>query len=652
MKPILMIAILIFSSNLSWAKTCVLTDDEPDGIALYRYLEYYEDKEKTITLDDFMNMKELSTIKGLLKEDSNYWFRFTILNKSKSKSLFLVIRSPAIDYIDFYYHNPNGNGLVEYHTGDRLPFDYRPVKFDHNFTFPFELKKGHNVLYFKLQSTSPIRVPLYIYSEQNYLTQHSSSSFIVGILIGFTFLLWAFFAILALYSKKTILISLFLSICCELYYLLQTHGLAFKYFWNKHPLIDDYSVLPTLLIGSTLTLIVVNCFPVNQHQSLKNIWKRFIKTVIIFNFICGILIFILDFRTAKTIIYSTFSFTYLIGCIFLMRLFGLRKPYFLATTGYYLALFAILSETTIHFLTIYINSDFYLVNHIPSSISVMAIMCWGLGVVNATSLHLKDQDDSVNNLKIAIKKSEEIEEKFVTALCHELGTPIQTAEYALDKLYRYAKNEDIKKIADRLELSIKKLSFLTKNFIKKAQSKNYQVVLKFEKVNINHLINNVIASLSTFISEYRHEVIFANSKEEEHTAEIDKNLIEQALSNIILNAIKYTPSFGKIIINLKKLSNNLLIRVIDNGYGIQTENPKNIFMAFYRSDLLKDSAGGLGIGLSISQKIIEDHNGSITYVSPLPKEYSFIGNISEKRVGTVFIIYLPLKQNKGEKIEQ
>ena len=80
MKYIFTITVFFLSAHLSLAKEFVLTVDDPDGIALSRYIEYYEDKNKSLSVDDFMKMEELPSIDGYLETKSNYWFRITIIN--------------------------------------------------------------------------------------------------------------------------------------------------------------------------------------------------------------------------------------------------------------------------------------------------------------------------------------------------------------------------------------------------------------------------------------------------------------------------------------------------------------------------------------------------------------------------------------------
>lgn len=348
-----------------------------------------------------------------------------------------------------------------------------------------------------------------------------------------------------------------------------------------------------------------------------------------------------------------FSGSYLIGCLFLLIIFTFKKPYTLAMIGYHMALFSIWSEEIIESIVINANINFCLINFIPPCISIIAVTFWGIGIVHAISIYLSNQNVSIKDLKKALRKSEEVEEKFVTILCHELGTPVQSAQYSINKLYRLSTNYEMKKVIDKLNISIQKLSYLINNFIKKFQSDNYKIVLKYETVEIKYLIKKVLSILAPFINEKNHTISFEIDSNESFLVQVDRNLIEQVMLNIILNAIKYTHSSGTIIIKLVKHQNSILIHVIDNGYGIKSSHSDNIFVAFYRSDLIKNRADGLGIGLTISQKIIQEHHGNITYISPLPKEYDYLKNNDAQRIGTIFTIYLPTtltpKENEIEK---
>jgi signal transduction histidine kinase len=110
----------------------------------------------------------------------------------------------------------------------------------------------------------------------------------------------------------------------------------------------------------------------------------------------------------------------------------------------------------------------------------------------------------------------------------------------------------------------------------------------------------------------------------------DRELLEQALKNLIDNAYKYTPARGTVCLTLAIESRRGIIGVEDNGIGIPPEDLPHIFDRFYRVDVARSrETGGFGLGLAIAKQIIQAHNGQITVESSLGK-------------GTKFQIFLPI----------
>lgn len=109
----------------------------------------------------------------------------------------------------------------------------------------------------------------------------------------------------------------------------------------------------------------------------------------------------------------------------------------------------------------------------------------------------------------------------------------------------------------------------------------------------------------------------------------DINLLEQAISNIIQNSIKYTPEGGTIKISTWDDNSSIYIGISDSGIGIPEKDIPHIFERFYRVDKERSrKMGGTGLGLSIAKWIIDNHGGNITVKST-------------PGVGTTFTITLP-----------
>lgn len=138
---------------------------------------------------------------------------------------------------------------------------------------------------------------------------------------------------------------------------------------------------------------------------------------------------------------------------------------------------------------------------------------------------------------------------------------------------------------------------------------------EFEEFLLADLINRVIAPIQ----------ILMNDKSIDFNMYLDKSVgiikanpytIEELYSNLLLNAVKYTPPEGHIELKVKRRLNNIISEVSDSGIGIPKEELATIFDEFYRaSNVPKDIKTGSGLGLSIVKQIIEDHKGKIWVTS-------------------------------------
>jgi signal transduction histidine kinase len=113
--------------------------------------------------------------------------------------------------------------------------------------------------------------------------------------------------------------------------------------------------------------------------------------------------------------------------------------------------------------------------------------------------------------------------------------------------------------------------------------------------------------------------------------------LSQVWNNLIYNSIKFTPQGGRICVDLYQQDGTIAFGIADTGIGISEEDQAHIFERFYKADKsrTRSNGGGSGLGLSIAQKIIEMHHGSIA-VASTPGE------------GTTFTVSLPIDMTKDE----
>ena len=639
-STIIIVLLLHLSITNLYSKPYVMHSENIEGQSIFKYLRCYEDTTSTLTINDIFKQDNFKNFDVTVFSKSRFWFKFEILNNTNfTNQMVVVCRSPSIDYIDFYYLNIN-KIMEVYHTGDRLRFSERPI-YDNNFCFPVNVYPGLNTYYISCKSSGPIRLPLYLYSQKNFRKNQSDYDFLFGMFCGFALMICFCYLFFLLYFRKLVILSSFFTMLIALYNAIQINGLSFKYFFQNYPVLDDYSALASLTLSCFFCLVTVDCFD-NKHTKIYLYYKIFIK----FSQICSIAltIFLLfgDFNTCRSIVYIFFCLSYFIGFIFYIYIFGFDKTYTMATIGYIIVLFAIWGETIIYNYIVKNMNDMIVLTIATSGLTCVAFIFWGIGVINIAINKLKIRQDAEDELFKTLQKNNHLETEFINTLSHELATPLQASLYAIDSLKKYTQPK-IETYLNRLELAINRMTLLINNFLEKVHTHPGKVELFKKRENIIYIINNLLKELEVFSLQANHTIIFEQKySNEDFSIFIDKNCFEQALSNIIINAIKYTPVNGTILILIKKTQTEYVISIADNGYGIDVNNSNDIFKSIYRSEFLKSASGGMGIGLSITRKIINAHGGSLTFISPLTSSYSDKLELNNIRKGTVFYIKIPI----------
>ena len=231
-----------------------------------------------------------------------------------------------------------------------------------------------------------------------------------------------------------------------------------------------------------------------------------------------------------------------------------------------------------------------------------------------------------------IRKLENIRRDFIANVSHELRTPITSIKGYAETLIDGAINdpEDAKRFiniilnhTDRLNNIIQDLLSLSR-----LEQESGEWELDLEKVNINDVLKSAV-QVCTMKAESRNIKLEFYCPESIHSI-INSSLMEQAVVNLIDNAIKYSESGSKVIIDALKVNDEFIIKVIDQGCGISKEHLSRIFERFYRVDKARSrKIGGTGLGLAIVKHISQAHGG-YTKVESTPGE------------GSTFSIHFPI----------
>ena len=229
-----------------------------------------------------------------------------------------------------------------------------------------------------------------------------------------------------------------------------------------------------------------------------------------------------------------------------------------------------------------------------------------------------------------IEKAMEEQKRFVADASHEMRTPLTALKTSMEVALRDKRMslpEAKEVIKSNLE-DIDGLKSLSDNLLSLAHYQSNGQKLIFKELDIKEVMKNVHRKILPLVKQKGVDV---KLEIESQTIRGDKESLEEMMLIFLDNAVKYTPSGGKITVTAERKGKLLSIKVKDTGIGISRENIPHIFDRFYQVDRSrsKDKVAGFGLGLSLAKKIIEMYKGSVEVVSVLGK-------------GATFTIKLPL----------
>lgn len=224
---------------------------------------------------------------------------------------------------------------------------------------------------------------------------------------------------------------------------------------------------------------------------------------------------------------------------------------------------------------------------------------------------------------------ENYRKEFMGNISHEMKTPLFTVQgYILTLLDGAMKDKKVrKKYLKRANKGVERLIYIIKDLDMITKLEVGGLVLNKEDFNIIKLVKNVFDLLEMKAAKKNISLVFDKEYTESIIAHADKERIEQVLTNLLVNSIKYGKQDGTIEVSIENIvKNKIIVRVTDNGEGIAKEYLTRIFERFFRVDRSGSrKEGGSGLGLSIVKHIVEAHTEKIYVESQLGigSEFSF-----------------------------
>jgi len=223
-----------------------------------------------------------------------------------------------------------------------------------------------------------------------------------------------------------------------------------------------------------------------------------------------------------------------------------------------------------------------------------------------------------------LKQLERQREEFVANVSHELRTPLSLIKGYVETLLDGAR--DNPEVAERflkiIERNTDRLDFLIQDLLTISALESGRMKLELQPVNFHSLVEKVFTHLHAKAENKNVELL---NELPGITTQVDANRLDQVLTNLVDNAIKYGHANGRVVVGGKPLADGKLeLFVRDDGPGIPPESLPRVFERFYRVDKARSrDQGGTGLGLAIVKHIVQAHGGEVWAESEIGKGTTF-----------------------------
>ena len=226
-----------------------------------------------------------------------------------------------------------------------------------------------------------------------------------------------------------------------------------------------------------------------------------------------------------------------------------------------------------------------------------------------------------------VKSLSDKKDEFIALASHELKTPLTTIKGYLQVLSKIEKDQMSELFLNKSLYQVDKLNSLVEDLLNMSRVEAGKLEFNLEVFDLREMLLDIA---ETFIYSTKSHKLLYDFGNIPAIIEGDKQRIEQAITNLMNNAVKYSPGADKVYLNLKVDTKSAIIGVRDEGIGLSEEQQRHLFTRFYRAESTK-GISGLGLGLYLTREIIDRHHGKISVKS-------------KQGEGSEFLFDLPLKE--------
>ena len=211
-----------------------------------------------------------------------------------------------------------------------------------------------------------------------------------------------------------------------------------------------------------------------------------------------------------------------------------------------------------------------------------------------------------------VRDADKRKDEFLATLAHELRNPLAPIRTSMGILrHLHPDSADVTRLCSVVDRQVSHLTRLVDDLLDVARITSGKVILKREPVSLNSILNHAVEISGSSMEAKRHR-LDVEKPDHDHVLDVDQARIVQSVANLLVNAAKFTPAGGRIVLRSEVEGPVVTFRVRDNGIGLEPESLAKIFELFAQTVIPGEAPAGLGIGLSLARQFAEMHGGTLS----------------------------------------
>ena len=660
---IFIIFLFLFISQNASANQSLIIKDNQNIYSLSKYVEYFEDKNNTLRIEDFLTPSNKinfnvnkQNILNFGFSDSTFWFRFNIQNQSSLLREWLInVGYPLLDDIKLYIINDN-NVVIVKQGGDLLPFGVREIH-SRNYIFNLPLTHIKNLrIYLSVKTSSSVQVPLTLLSKEEFYKCEYSDQLIQGILLGILLVMILYHLVLFFQlNDVNYLYYVFYVSGCFIWYICYS-GISFEYLWPDSPIWNNKSTAIFINISVLFGFLFTNHFLDLKSNLTK--WYLPVLSIVAFSILLSLVSLFFMSSTISYLSNILAGLSALVGltCGIFCLIMGFKpaKYFVIAWSTFLLGIIILIGSKT----GILPRNTF--TEYSLEFFQVLQIILFSLAIGDkyrgfkeeqqqTQEKILKNQLESADKLKLEVdRQTLELREKnetlqamaqqrtlFFQNISHEFRTPltliIGPLEAAISGSYGQIQGELNEQHMIMLR-NARRLLRLINQLLDISKIEAGGMKLHVKPVDLVRLLKSIVTAFKP-LSEKKKIALNLKTNNDELISYFDTEKIEKIIFNLVSNAIKFTEERGEVLVSVLASIKFVEIKVKDSGIGIPEEFIDTVFNRFTQVDeSTTREQEGTGIGLSLVKNYVDLHHGEITVES-------------YEGIGTEFTVKFPLDKS-------